>query len=177
MVKSGCMAFFIGFESLSQDSMSMSGKSTNRVDHYRDCVRTLHSNGVDVMGAFVFGFDGDTKEGLGNVPELIDELEIDIPRIAILTPYPGTRTFDRLKGQGRLLNEDWKNYNSERVVFRPKNMTPNELQRIYYDVYKRTYSIKRIVRRSIKSRHKMLFTIINTGFRKIVMKMENYVPE
>jgi radical SAM superfamily enzyme YgiQ (UPF0313 family) len=176
IVRSGIMAFFVGFESLSQDSMSISGKSTNRVDHYKDCVKTLHSNGIDVMGAFVFGFDGDTKDGLIRVPELIDELRIDLPRIAILTPYPGTRIFERLKSQGRLLNEDWRNYDSQRVVFRPKNMTPEELQHIYYDVYKRTYSKRRIIRRSARSRHKIMISVFNGGFRKIVMDMEKYHP-
>ena len=45
----------------------------------------------------------------------------------ILTPYPGTAIFEEYKKQGRLLTEDWENYNGATVVFEPKRMTKEEL--------------------------------------------------
>ncbi len=46
----------------------------------------------------------------------------------ILTPYPGTKTYENLKQAGRLLTDNWKYYDHNTVVFNPLNMTPLELQ-------------------------------------------------
>ena len=46
----------------------------------------------------------------------------------ILTPFPGTRLFQRLEAEGRILTRDWSKYNSRAdVVFQPKNMSSEEL--------------------------------------------------
>ncbi len=46
----------------------------------------------------------------------------------VLTPYPGTRTFERLEAEGRLLHRDWDRYDTDHAVFRPCRMTPEQLE-------------------------------------------------
>ncbi|MCP5105032.1 MAG: B12-binding domain-containing radical SAM protein [bacterium] len=174
IVQSGCIATLIGFESLSQESMALSRKGFNRVEDYKRVIETLHRNGISILGTFVLGLDGDTKESLNRMPELIAELGVDLPRFAVLTPYPGTDTFNKLKRDNRLITEDWSKYDSEQVVFKPKNMTANELQQIFYGVYEKTYSLKHVVRRTIRSKRKIMSGIFNFGLRKLVYNMTRY---
>lgn len=178
IVRSGCRGTLIGFETLSQDSNALIRKSFNNVAQYRETVKTLHRHDISVLGTFVLGFDGDTKESLRKTADLVTEIGVDIPRYAVLTPYPGTDIFRTLKAEGRILTEDWSKYDSEQVVFRPKNMTPNELQQIYYEVYERTYSAGNIARRIAQSNNKFWLSLISLGFKMLVNKMNRYtVPE
>jgi hypothetical protein len=56
------------------------------------------------------------------------EAKIDLPRFAIVTPFPGTPLHQRLSDESRILTRDWSLYDGQHVVFRPKRMSVNELQ-------------------------------------------------
>jgi len=62
----------------------------------------------------------------------------------ILTPYPDTPLFRRMKSEGRLLHEDWSLYDTAHCVFQPKHMSPGELEAGYAWLYERLFSIKSI---------------------------------
>ncbi len=165
MVRSGCEGLLIGFESFCQNSLKKVGKVFNRVEQYREAIHRLHVNGIGVLGCFVLGFDNDTPEDLRHTAALVDELGIDIPRYAVLTPFPGTPVFARLKGEGRLLTEDWSLYDTEHVVFRPKQMSPWELQQIHYDIWKKTCTLPRIMKRVRAAKHhRAMILLASLGF-------------
>jgi radical SAM superfamily enzyme YgiQ (UPF0313 family) len=165
MVKSGCEGLLLGFESLSQPSLNRSGKSFNQVDKYREVVKILHDHQIGVLGCFVLGFDDDTRESLGQMVKMVDELKIDLPRYAVLTPFPGTKLFFRLKKENRILTADWSFYDTEHVVFRPKHMHSDELQQILYDTWQKTYRFNRIVKRVMQAKkNRVLSLIANLGF-------------
>ena len=65
----------------------------------------------------------------------------------ILTPYPGTPLFRQMEAEGRLLHRDWAQYDTAHVVFRPKQMTPEELLLGYDWLYRRLFSHASIWRR------------------------------
>ncbi|MEW8693428.1 MAG: DUF4070 domain-containing protein, partial [Candidatus Thiodiazotropha endolucinida] len=67
----------------------------------------------------------------------------------IQTPYPGTRLFDKLKKEGRLLTENWDRYNTREVVFQPKNMTAEVLKAGYDEAYRSFYKWSSILRSSL----------------------------
>lgn len=62
----------------------------------------------------------------------------------ILTPYPGTPLFRQMEREGRLLHRDWERYDTALVVFRPAQMTVEELQLGYDWFYRRLFSFKSI---------------------------------
>ena len=150
--EAGCVSWLVGFESISQQTLGEVGKRTNKVEEYKQAVKNIHDNGMIVLGSFMFGFDTDTNDVFDETLRMIKELEIDIVDFCILTPYPGTTIFDRLDKEGRILTKDWSKYKSN-VVFRPKNMTPEELlqgvRRMYREFYSTSYNVRRIVK-SIK---------------------------
>jgi len=125
--EAGCLYWFVGFESFSQDAIDKIGKRTNKVENYAKTVQMLHDYGMGVVGSFIFGFDVDTPTVFATTVEKIHEIVIDIAEFTILTPYPGTPLFERLNREGRILTYNWSKYTEDEVVFQPKNMTPEEL--------------------------------------------------
>lgn len=164
IVRSGCTGILIGFESLSQESLDLSGKRHNLVARYADTVRTLHSRSISVLGCFVLGYDGDTPASIAGLAAAIDRLGIDLPRYAILTPFPGTRLFDRLGEEGRILTTDWSRYDSANVVFQPAHLRPGELQQAYRDIWKKTYGFGSVLRRLARVPNAMKVLAASTGF-------------
>ena len=148
--EAGCLAWLVGFESVSQETIDKIGKKTNKVDEYFQTVKNIHDNKMAVIGDFMFGFDTDTPDVFDETLKVIKELKIDIADFCMLTPFPGTPIFNKLEKEGRILTKDWSQYSLKNVVFEPKNMTPDELtqglRKMYYEFYSTPYTVKRIVR-------------------------------
>jgi radical SAM superfamily enzyme YgiQ (UPF0313 family) len=172
MVKSGCSGILAGFESINQESLKSVGKATNEVRKYKESVRIFHGENIPILGCFVMGFDGDTKENLANLPEMIDEIGIDVPRFSLLTPFPGTPLFTQYKENKRIITENWDLYDTMNVVFEPKNISPEELQNIFYDVWKKTYETKRILNRFVNNRS-LLALFAGIGFKYYAGRLRN----
>lgn len=168
MVKSGCTGVLIGLETLTQENNSNYSKKINNVEKYREIIKKFHDNKISVLGHFIVGFDFDTKESLSCMLDLIDDLGVDLPRFTILTPFPGTQFYEEMKKDHRIITNDTDLYDTEHVVFKPKNMTPEELQEIYLKIKKEAYSYKRILKRSRNTNYNKFLTLIsNIGFRFI----------
>lgn len=166
MIRSGCEGLLVGFESLNQINLNMSRKAFNGVHRYKEAINKFHAGKISILGCFVLGFDHDTKEDFAVIPETIDELGIDIPRFSVLTPFPGTDLYNRLKHEGRILTEDWSLYDTEHVVFEPKNMAPDELGRGLHKIWADCYKIERIIKRCAQMQdNRLLGWLVNMGFR------------
>ena len=131
MAANGCISLFIGFESLHFQSHLQKNNAYSTPEAMARAVERIHKHGIGIQGSFIFGFDGDTTEVFGETVSFIQNSEIELPHICILTPFPGTHLFDELKSQDRILNRDWSAYDMNHVVFRPANMSPEELQQGY----------------------------------------------
>jgi len=88
----------------------------------------------------VFGFDHDEKDIFEKTVEFAKDHTIEEVEFHILTPYPKSRLYERLKLQGRLLTDDFSQYTTAKVVFQPNNMTPDELTEGYREAWKMFYS-------------------------------------
>jgi radical SAM superfamily enzyme YgiQ (UPF0313 family) len=147
MALAGCTGVFIGFESLSDQNLSDSNKKTPKASDYARRVRILHDHGIQVNGSFVLGFDHDRKEVFARTAAWIEENRLECATFHILTPYPATPLFRQMEAQGRILHRDWSLYDTGHAVFRPKHMTPEELERGYAWIYQRLFSHASIWRR------------------------------
>lgn len=148
--EAGCVSWLIGFESFSQEAIDTVAKKTNKTEYYKTAVNNVHKNKMAVIGDFIFGFDTDTIETFDITLELIRDIEIDAADFSILTPFPGTPIYSELERENRLLTKDWSKYNHRNVVFKPKNMTPEQLlqgvRRMYIEFYSTPYILKRLKR-------------------------------
>lgn len=165
MIRSGCIGTLMGFETFNEQSLSEAHKK-NKIAQYKAAVDKFHRHGVTVLGTFMLGFDADTKESIRAMPDLIEEIGVDIPRFAILTPYPRKATFERLDAEGRILSRAWNDYDSIHAVYQPKNMTQRELEELLVEVSEECYTVPRILRRAVKNRYGGLLKLgVNIGFR------------
>jgi len=158
--KSGCKQLFLGLESISQQSMTEVNKGFNRVDEYYRLIERVHSYGIAVQVGMVFGFDSDTPEIFAETIDFLERAGVQNGTFNILTPFPGTRLFQKLEDEGRILTRDWRKYNSRRnVVYLPKQMSVNELLAGFRYVNERFYSIQSIVRRLSRSSVQLWWTL------------------
>lgn len=152
MAESGCRGLLIGFESVSQDSLHEVRKPFNKVGQYKEAVKKLHAHGIGVQACFVFGLDTDDRDVFKRTVDFVYDCEIDLPQFSVLTPFPGTQVFAELESQGRIIERNWSLYDAEHVVFRPKNMSPEYLQRGLIYAWQHAYSLRSIFKRLSGSR-------------------------
>jgi radical SAM superfamily enzyme YgiQ (UPF0313 family) len=150
--RSGCKALFLGFESISQESLQATNKAHNRVDDYRRLIEQLHSNRVAVHLGIMFGFDQDDVGIFRRTADFLDETAVDVATISMVVPMPGTPTFRRMDADGRILTKDWSRYDGKKhCVYEPARMSPATLEAGTEWVARRFYSPGSIVRRLKKS--------------------------
>ena len=167
MKESGCQGLFIGFESISPASIDGVHKVQNHTQSYEQAIENIHSRGMMINASFVFGLDGDTAETFAATLDVIDKNKIETVTAHILTPYPGTALYDRMKKDGRIITDDLSLYNTAHVVFKPQSMTEKELYSGYLWMYKQIYSLKNIFRRLPQSKkQRPAYLLFNLFYRK-----------
>jgi radical SAM superfamily enzyme YgiQ (UPF0313 family) len=134
--RAGCKMIFLGLEAEEVDALETVNKRLNLargVDAYTEAFNRMHRAGIAVLGAFIFGMEGDTPEKLRRRAHYMVEGGVDVMQTTYLTPLPGTRLFDRYRDEGRLLHTnfpaDWDHYDMTEVTHVPSAMTPDELVR------------------------------------------------
>lgn len=152
MKRTGCQSLFIGFESINPEAIGNVHKVQNQTQRYEEAIRAIHAHGIMIHASFVFGLDGDTQETFRTTLDWIVRNRIETVTSHILTPYPGTALYDRMRAEGRILTEDLSLYNTAHVVYAPRGMTPEELSAGYRWIYRRVYSVGNILRRCPKAR-------------------------
>jgi radical SAM superfamily enzyme YgiQ (UPF0313 family) len=96
----------------------------------------------------VFGFDSDTPAIFNETVDFLEQAGVQNATFNILTPFPGTRLFQRLEAEGRITSHDWGSYNSRSdVVFMPRQMSSQELLAGFQAVTRRFYSLNSILKR------------------------------
>jgi radical SAM superfamily enzyme YgiQ (UPF0313 family) len=140
----GLRSLFVGFESLSEENLRASLKYQNLHKDYSAAIRRLHDNGVMVNGSFVFGMDGDDASVFDRTVEWAVSHGIETATFHILTPYPGTGLYQQMQAQNRLVHRNWDLYDTRHVVYRPAQLTAEELETGYWRAYREFYAWKNI---------------------------------
>ena len=173
--ESGCQSLFIGFESINDKAIDSVNKVQNSVGKYERLVEELHKRGIMINASFVFGLDEDDSSVFEKTLDWIVKNKIETVTSHILTPYPGTRLYENLHKQGRITDFDLSKYNTANVVYRPKNMTQEELYDGYLWIYKEVYSFKNIIKRLPSSKKQWIpylaFNLLYRRFGKLTEKV------
>jgi radical SAM superfamily enzyme YgiQ (UPF0313 family) len=141
---------FIGFESLSAQTLKAVRKGVNRPEEYVQGVRQLHRRGITIMGSFIFGLDGDDLGVFKRTVDFVNAAKIDLVLYHILTPFPGTRLYEEMDRQGRIHDRDWSHYDTGHSVIHPQGMTSEELENGWYWAVRETYKLSNILRRLVR---------------------------
>lgn len=139
MQRSGCFFVQVGFQTVHPDSLQNAGVAQNRIESYREVVRSFHRHGMLVQGFFIFGFDNEDTRIFGTAEDHIRQMGLEDALLYILTPYPGTPIFEQLQREGRLLVHEREKYGWANAVFRPARMSAEELERGVQETYERLF--------------------------------------
>lgn len=169
--QSGCKGLLIGFESMTENGLCKYKKTFSTFEENVTAVKKLQDNGIQTMASFVFGLDDDTPQVFENTYNFIKKAKPAFLQACSLTPYPGTKVFERMKKEGRILTDDWNQFDAKKVIISPQNMTPDELQAGYTQIKDQTYSYKSILSRAMPHissgiTEAILYFSLNNGARK-----------
>jgi len=132
--QSGCMFAFVGFESISEESLKAMKKGINikiGVENYKRVIRAFHRHGIGVVGSFIIGNDHESPAYYRELARFLVAAGVDVLQMTILTPLPGTALMERMQKQRRLLYDnfpdDWVKYRLSYVVQKPVDVDPDTI--------------------------------------------------
>lgn len=129
IAESGCQTLFVGLESLSDESLQSINKKVNRVHDYHFFVEQCIKYKIRVAVSIIFGLDGDDENSFKTTVEFVSRYpDVLTPSYTILTPFPGSRLYERLNTENRIIDRDWRHYDLGHVVIQPKRMSPQTLK-------------------------------------------------
>ena len=145
MREAGCAQVLIGLES--PGGSGLAGLETrrdwkrSRLPSYQASIERIQSAGITVNGCFILGLDGDGPEVFDAVAECVDRTGLVDVQITVLTPFPGTPLYDRIRREGRLLADgQWDRFTLFDVTFEPLRMSFEELENGLVDLARRIYT-------------------------------------
>jgi radical SAM superfamily enzyme YgiQ (UPF0313 family) len=165
---SNCVGLAIGFESLSPDNLDRMGKGFNRPADYEEAIRRIRDHGIGIVASFILGLDGDDLSVFERTYDFIRRTRIESSFFLISTPLPGTRLRQRLLQEGRIFDFDWDHYDCTHVVFRPRQMSPEQLLEGVNWLWKETLSHRSIWGRLLGHSPRSSFYLgMNYGMRML----------
>ena len=159
MKKAGCTTVYVGLESVNPQSLKEMNKNQSLKDIERS-IKIFHDNGIKIHGMFILGNDSDTKDVFKKTSDFSIKTGLDYVQYSILTPLPGSKTYSQFEKEGRLLHKKWDFYDGLHVVYRPKNMTADELQQGIIRCFQDFYSFPRAVKSAFNTSFNMAATTI-----------------
>lgn len=167
--EAGLRSLFVGFETFSPQNLKQSNKKQNLKKNYEQAVQRLHSLGIMINGSFVFGLDDDGQDVFKRTVDWGVQNALTTSTYHILTPYPGTRLYQNMEKEGRIMTKNWDLYDTRHVVYKTTKLTPTELKEGYDWAYQSFYSWKNIITASWKHesyKHKLKHFFYTGGWKK-----------
>jgi len=150
--KSGCRMMVIGIESISSAHLESVGKSFNVVADYETHLRAFRDAGIAVTAAMMFGFEEEEPTVFDETCDFLIRNHVAYTSWQPLTPYPGTRVYEKLREQGRLKDDRWwlnrdlaSRFTS--LKFTGVRMGEDVFFNRFHQAYRRFYSPRSIIRR------------------------------
>jgi len=146
MARAGFNAVFVGIESPNEESLEECKKIPNKRRDLAASVKKIQKSGIQVQGGFILGFDMDPLSIFDKLTAFIQETGIVTAMVGLLNAPKGTKLYERLIKEGRLLHVFSGDNTDFSMNFIPK-MNREILVKGYKSVVKRIYSPKEYYRR------------------------------
>ncbi len=146
MVQAGFDSVFIGIESPDEGSLTECHKTQNKNQDLLESVKRIHRSGLQVMGGFIVGFDSDLPSIFQRQIDFIQRSGIVIAMVGMLQAPPGTRLFDRLQRESRVINT-FSGDNVDGTTNILPQMGMDKLARGYQVIMEQIYSPQNYYRR------------------------------
>lgn len=154
----GCHWLFIGFENVTENGLKFLDRrqwKARQLEHYKESIEKIHKAGLNIWASFMFGGDNDTKETFSQTLNFALDNGIYSGSFTILTPLPGTKLYEDMKSQDRIIDDDWSRYTFWDTVYKPTNLTSEELSKGVAWVYGNFYSPENVKLRTQKIKRRI----------------------
>lgn len=155
--QAGCAGVFIGFESPTAEGLNEIGKRFNVLKgrSLAASVARIQRHRILVVGSFIIGLDIDTA-GIGRrTADAARQYGVDCLNTLFLTPLPGTRLWDQMTAEGRVVldrfPEDWQYYTLTFPVVRFKGLSEAQAIEEVQSSERHFYASRRILGRVLKN--------------------------
>ncbi len=142
MAKSGCKMLFIGFESAEDEVLKEYKKKLSSSIAF-EVAKLLKKYKIDLFASFIMGALNDTRESIKKTIKMAKKLGAQIVQFSILTPYPGTRLYDRLRE--KIDVKDLSLFDGTNLVFEHPAFSKKELKKLFVKAYYSVYSTPRLI--------------------------------
>ncbi len=105
MTQAGFDTVFVGIETPNEGSLTECSKNQNKGRDLVESVKQLQRAGLQVQGGFIVGFDNDPPSIFQQQIDFIQKSGIVTAMVGLLQAPPGTRLYERMRKEGRLVNE------------------------------------------------------------------------
>jgi radical SAM superfamily enzyme YgiQ (UPF0313 family) len=178
MAKSGCKGVFIGLESVTAEGLAEVNKRYQKASLMSEKIKKIHDHGILIEGSFILGLDTDDRSVFERTLAFAKDNKLAVASWGILTPYPGTPLQKRLIEENRIISYDWRLYTCGRTVFKPKNMTVEQLQEGLDWCWYQFYSYPSILSRFLNTRQRLLtigvpLLILNLSYKKMLFRTDD----
>ena len=135
----GFCQVFVGIESVDEDSLIECGKTINLNRDLLNSVRTLQNHGLEVQCGLIVGFDSDSASVFQNQIDFVQSSGIITVNVSLLAVQKGTRLYERIKAENRLIKE-WTGDSTDGSLNFITKMDPSTLMNGYKYVINTIYS-------------------------------------
>lgn len=133
----GVKALLFGIETPSIEALKAQKKGFVKPDKIKDYIKKVKSYGIEIWGDFLFGLDDEGPNIFKEAEAFIKDINLDKPIPHLMIPFPGSKTFEKLDAEGRILTKDWSKYDGSHAVYQPKSITPEALEIGVYNIWKK----------------------------------------
>jgi radical SAM superfamily enzyme YgiQ (UPF0313 family) len=98
----------------------------------RERIRMLKDHDIGIEGTILLGLDDHDENYIKRLVDVLLEEELDMAEFTILTPFPHTPIRRKLEKENRILSSNWLDYTCDKVVFQPKQMSPDKLLELFH---------------------------------------------
>ena len=171
MKQAGCDYIAYGIESGCQEILDKIPKAI-KLETIRKAVALTKKQGITTVGFFMLGLIGDTEETMQRTIDFAKELDPDVALFNIAIPYPGTKMWQLIKKNGRLLISDWDDYfhTSGKMIYEyPGTAPPVIVEKMFKRANKEFYFRPKYILRQIpKLTRPSLLPMLMKGIKRIV---------
>lgn len=147
IAQSGGRWIFMGLESIDPENLKSVSKGFNKPGEYKDVLNLLARYGLYSITSFIFGMDGDRVGVADRTLETIRDWPPGLPVFGLLTPYPATPLYDKLKAAGRLTRpKHWLDFRPFKMAHKPGGLSPEQAEAEVRHAWEVSYGAKATAR-------------------------------
>jgi len=109
-------------------------------DYIKERIKRYHDYGIGVEGTILLGLDNQSEDDIKRLIDFLLEIDLDLAEFTVMTPFPHTKAYDDMRRENRIFDHDWNHYHAGQVVFHPKQMSADKLQKLYEYAWKTFYA-------------------------------------